>query len=478
MRLQYINPVWCRVTGEPSECRELSEAMTFEVPGAWHMPSVKQGYWDGKKRLYNLQTGLMYAGLFEQVIKFAEKNEYPIEVDEEFSARNYFPEHTKYIIASANLTKEPRDYQIEAFQKARVYERGIFRMPTGSGKSLTIYLLARSPRGTKTLIVVPRIGLVHQMASDFAEYGMDVENEVHKVQGGTERETEKPITISTWHSVYKESPEFLAQFEKVIVDEVHDATANSIVKLMEKLVNAKERYGFTGTLRDNKVNLMVLEGLFGPVYDIVSTNNLIEQKVLADFEITCLILKYPEETRKKFGKVSYQDEVDFIISDPTRNALIAKLAAGLKGNTMVMFQFIEKHGKILHDLIRAATDRPVYYIDGKVDGEERERIRKEIDTKENCILIGSAQTISTGINIVTMKNIIFVSPSKAKVRVLQAIGRTLRRSETKTQARLFDFVDDISWKKRKNFALIHFFERIKIYGNEQLPFKIKTLELK
>lgn len=129
-------------------------------------------------------------------------------------------------------------------------------------------------------------------------------------------------------------------------------------------------------------------------------------------------------------------------------------------------------------MIKNATDRPVYFVHGGVDGEERNNLREIIENQDNCIIIASVQVFSTGINIKSLKNIIFTSPSKSRVRTLQSIGRVLRKSESKTKSVLFDLTDNLSWKSRKNYTILHFMERLKIYNQEKFPFKTYTVQIK
>jgi superfamily II DNA or RNA helicase len=225
-------------------------------------------------------------------------------------------------------------------------------------------------------------------------------------------------------------------------------------------------------------NKIVLEGLFGPVKRITSTAELMEQKHLAELEIKSLILKYPNEVRKIVSGYDYHAEMDFLTQNTHRNKFIKNLALSLKGNTIIFYQFVEKHGKVLHELIsKEATNRSVYFISGDVDGAERDQIRKIVETEQDAIIVASYGTSSTGINLKNLSNMIFASPSKSIVRNLQSIGRGLRTTESKTNATLYDIADDLSWKSKKNFTLLHYLERIKIYSSESFQFKTYQINL-
>jgi superfamily II DNA or RNA helicase len=247
---------------------------------------------------------------------------------------------------------------------------------------------------------------------------------------------------------------------------------------MSKMTGCKYRFGFTGTLDGTQTHKLVLEGLFGAVRKITTTADLIEQKHLADFSIKAIVLKYSEDVRKLMAGTDYQTEIDFIVRNEARNRFIKNLALSLNGNTLLLFQFVEKHGKTLYDLIsKEAVDRKVFFISGAIDGEKREEIRRIIETEENAIVVASYGTSSTGINIRNLHNVVFSSPSKSRVRNLQSIGRGLRTSDTKSEATLYDIADDLTWKSKKNHTILHFVERIKIYSEEKFPYKTYTVDL-
>ena len=477
LQISKVNETYIRVDCEPSVGMELSEHFTFMVPGAKFHPLVKNKVWDGKIRLYNVMTKQIYAGLLMNVLAFARSREYHVEFLSEFNDTEFSLVEANDFAASLNLPFAPRDYQIEALTHAVRKNRALLLSPTASGKSLIIYLL-QEYYNDRTLIIVPTISLVHQLSSDFASYGMHTDSEVHTVTGGEDKLTDKRITISTWQSIYKQPKEFFKRFSVVIGDEAHLFKAKSLTTIMEKMTECKYRFGFTGTLDGTETNKLVLEGLFGPVKRVAHTSDLIEQKHLAELIIKALILKYPEYVRKENIKNDYQTEMDFIVRNQSRNKFIKNLTLSLKGNILVLFQYVEKHGKELYaDITNAAPDRKVFFIHGGVDGEEREDVRKLVEEEQNAIIIASMGTFSTGVNIRNLHNIIFASPSKSKIRTLQSIGRGLRKSETKEAVTLFDIADDLSWKKKNNYTLEHFKERMKIYAEEGFEYKIYQIDL-
>jgi hypothetical protein len=192
-----------------------------------------------------------------------------------------------------------------------------------------------------------------------------------------------------------------------------------------------------------------------------------------------LLLKHGDSICQAAKNFTYPQEIEYLVLNESRNKFISNLALSLEGNTLVLYQFVDKHGVILHDIInKASTSQKVFFVSGNVDGEAREEIRKIVEGETNAIIVASYGTFSTGINIRNLHNIIFASPSKSRVRNLQSIGRGLRISETKTSATLFDIADDLRHKKHENFTLKHFAERIKIYSEEKFDFRIYKIELK
>ena len=387
-------------------------------------------------------------------------------------------------IHSIDLPFPIRDYQFDAVCKGLEKRRAILVSPTGSGKSLIIYVLVRyflsqiAEEHQKVLIVVPTTSLVEQMTNDFKDYGYQTEN-VHKIYSGKDKDTDCPIIISTWQSIYKLSGAWFEQFGMVIGDECHGFKSKSLTSIMNKCSEAAYRFGTTGTLDGTQTHELVLQGLFGRVHKVTTTRALQDNDTLAKLEIRRLVLEYSEEVRKGFGKQSYQDEIDYIVTHEKRNKFIRNLALEQKGNTLVLFQFVEKHGKILHDLIesKAHEERKVFFVSGATETSDREAIRKITEKQSDAIIVASLGTFSTGINIRNLHNIIFASPSKSQIRVLQSIGRGLRKSDDGRVTQLFDITDDISWLERQNFALLHSWERLKMYKSENFIYKTYKVEL-
>ena len=470
---------------------ELSEFFTFKVPGYKFMPSYRNKLWDGNIRLYNARTKEIYAGLYYHVLKFAEAEGRNYKIVTDFVQEKNQIDIDKFINSISYSSKgkpiTPYKEQKEAIEHSINNKKAIILSPTASGKSLIIYSIVRwllENEEGKILIIVPTTSLVEQMYTDFADYSefdenFDHEQTVHRIYSGKDKDSDKRVFCSTWQSIHRLGPEYFEKFTGIIGDEAHQYKAKSLISIMTNLSNASYRIGTTGTLDQTQTHELVLQGLFGPIKRIVSTKQLIEDGKLAKLNIQGIVLKHPDEEKKIISKLKYQDEIDYIVTNEKRNKFIRNLALDLQGNTLVLFQFVEKHGKPLYNQIRkkASNDRSIYYVSGETDTAIREEIRHKIEKQTNSIIVASFGSYSTGINITNINNIIFASPSKSQIRILQSIGRGLRKSSDGRDTVLYDLIDDFSWKKKENYALLHGKERIKIYSKEQFPFKLHEVPI-
>ena len=482
-----MNEAFVKIICTDGVAYELREDFTFQVPGYQFTPQYRARLWDGKIRLFDVRTKQLYRGLVPYVAKFCEERNYEWEYENESYDEEFSLAEAKEYVDKLRPKHAPRDYQLDAFVHAIRTRRTLLLSPTASGKSLIIYLLARflQHKGLKKgLIVVPTVSLVEQLTSDFKDYsetnGWDVNANIHKIYQGQEKDSDKFLTISTWQSLYKMPKQWFAQFDFVIGDEAHQFKAKSLTDIMTGLTNAKYRIGTTGTLDGTKTHRLVLEGLFGSVRKVITTKELMDAKHLAEFQIKCLLLRHSESLCQAAKQFSYQQEIEYLVLNEARNKFISNLAVSLDGNTLVLYQYVDKHGRILHKQIseRLGADRKVFFVSGETDVDIREGIRKIVEQETQAIIVASFGTFSTGVNIRNLHNIIFASPSKSRIRNLQSIGRGLRTSETKTSAVLYDIADDMRYKKHENYTLKHFAERIKIYSEEKFAFKVYKIELK
>ncbi len=483
LKLYKKDEVYIRFECEKNLAQELSDYFTFYVPGYQFIPAYKNRLWDGKIRLADLRTYNIYGGLLPYIQKFCDERKYNLYIDSQLnSTENFSLIEAKEFIQTLNIPFEVRDYQLKSFVQAVRNKRLLLLSPTASGKSLILYTIIRYLQASdfkKGLLIVPTTSLVEQMYKDFQDYGYDSDSFCHRQYAGKDKTTKKFLTITTWQSIYKNDSEYFEQYDFVLGDEAHQFKAKSLTTILSNCTTASYRIGTTGTLDGTQTHRLVLEGLFGPVYKATTTSELIEKGQLASFRIKCLLLKYPDEICKQAKTWDYNQEMEYIVKNNARNEFIKNLAISLEGNTLVLFQFVEKHGKMLHEMISSKCDnRKVFFVYGGTDVEIRESVRSITEKENNAIIVASYGTFSTGVNIRNLHNIIFASPSKSRVRNLQSIGRGLRIGNNKEEAVLFDIADDFRIGKFVNYTLNHFIERVKIYDEEKFNYKFYNIELK
>lgn len=476
--------------------QELSDFFTFYVEGYKHMPKFRAGVWDGKIRLLDMRFGTLPAGLTTELVEYSKKLGYSIS----FKPNNFGVPNEKTMVDIETLKKwifdlnihtkingletriDVRDYQVEAIYNCIHNQRQVSVTPTGGGKSLIAYCLYRwylEHDVNHFLLVVPTLNLVKQMYSDFKEYskanGFDIEANTQIIADGADKNINKSLIISTWQSIYKIPSKWFNDIDCILMDECHQCKSDAIKGIFEKAINVKYRFGVTGSLDKSAVNKLVINGMIGDISKVKTTRELINEGHLSDIKITCIILRYNKESKALIKSADYQTEIDFLCQHKNRNTFISKLALSRTGNSLILFNYIEKHGVPLYEEIKyLATTQKVHFVSGKVEAEDRERIRLLVqDSTENNIIVASCGTFSTGLNLPRIHNIIFATPTKSVIRVMQSIGRGLRRSKDKDYLRLYDIADNIVPSKYKpNATMRHFLERLRIYNEEEHPYKI------
>ena len=466
VRVEKLDEVFMRVHCDDGLAKDLHDFFSFTVPGAKFMPSYKNRYWDGKVRLFSIKTNKIYIGLLPYVDEFCRERGFNFEgIRDVIGEKQRATEELHQFIEELNLPFSPRDYQMEAFRTAVQYGRQLLLSPTASGKSLIIYLLARY-YNKKTIIIVPTTSLVEQMAKDFIDYGYD--EEICKIYSG-QPVFDSAITITTWQSFAKAPKEVMQSFDVVVGDEAHLFKAQTLKGILEKMKTTAIRIGTTGTLDGSECHRLQLEGMFGPVKKVISSYQLMEEGTIAKINIQCVILRH---TKQK--KMTYQEEMDYLCSSEERNKFITNLVSSLKGNTLVLFQYVEKHGEVLYPMLDGRV-KDLHYVFGGTDTEDREKVRELVEKSNDSVILASYGTFSTGINIKKIDNVVFASPSKSRIRNLQSIGRGLRKADGKDSMRLFDIADDLQCD---NFTLRHLKERINTYNEENFPYELKQFDLK
>jgi superfamily II DNA or RNA helicase len=479
---------------ERSIKQELREFFSFFAENYKFSPKYKSRVWDGRISLYNVTKSTLYIGSIERLKLFAKQYRYTL-IDGKGTSILRDSNHT--IKADEKETQnliqdiksipnkfELRDYQLYATIKAIQLKRALIVSPTGSGKSALIYSLVQWYQDAyelPVLIIVPTIGLVTQMKSDFLDYNSAIHpSRIIEIFSGKDRSGLKRknnlAIISTYQSLITFSPEFFEQFTMVIVDEVHQAKTVSIKKIMEMCINAEYRIGTTGTLPTDPLAFETITGLFGKTLKTTTTKELQEKKILSDLEIKCIKINYPAIERHLVADKhpEYQQEVSFLMEHKKRLDLISKTALTIKGNTLILFTRVE-YGKSLLKTIRELNQnqqRKIFIVYGGTPANDREGIRRIVEKEENAIVVASSPTFSTGINIKNLHNIVFSQGGKSMIRIIQSIGRGLRIAENGQITTLYDFVDDLTHKSRESYSIRHAAERLSIYINQEFPFKI------
>ena len=482
-----LNESYIRVFCDLDIAIELSNYFSFYTKNYKWSPKWRSGVWDGKIRLFNIKSGMLPIGLYDDLLGFLTRKGIEYKINATFDGGLNLSE--KYIL---KFNKEvlkcdftPRDYQVKSVQYALKNKKCILLSSTGSGKSYIIFLIFNLLKffyeDCKFLLCVPTMSLTSQMTEDFIEYGKnfcDYNDYIHQIYAGQSKDSEKPIIISTWQSLMGKGKNgvkksWFDNFSCVLVDETHTATASQLSNIVNKCENAVYKIGTTGSLTDNETDKMQLKSLFSDVYSASNTKNLQKKKILSQLKIRNCVLDYPSEYRNLCKKMDYPSEMNFIRESEERKKFIFKLVNRLKGNTLVLFRSIE-YGKALFEMFDHENKFLVY---GKTKTIDRELSRKNAEKSSNVLIIASFAVFSQGINIKNLPNLVFGESMKSSIKVIQSIGRILRLHEDKKYATLYDICDDISYKKHKNYVLKHFFERIKIYDKQGFNYSTKTFKI-
>lgn len=484
-----VNEAYSRIKCDSGILYTLADKYSVFVDGYRFMPKFKARQWDGKLRFINKMTGEMYTGLIPNVIKSLKEMDEPEISYQGYKSHNkmYTKDEVASRLSQMNLPYPLYDYQITAIETALTSQRKIIVSSTSSGKSLIIYCIIRIliEDGFKIALTVSNIMLANQMYSDFKSYSTEEEFNVvelvHVSAEGRDRYSEKPLIISTWQAINElkttEFKEYMAQFDAILSDEVHECASKTMKTIMENATNAYIRLGFTGTLdTKDEAKKLALTGLYGSSVVVKTARELIDEGRATPVKINCVVINHTEQDKKLVASMDYTKEIDFSISHEKRNKLIYNIAGNLKGNTLIIVRHIQKHAKPLKDLLEKHTDKTVILLDKDTPSELREDIRKSLENIDNTIIIATYKLVSTGVSIKRLHNIIFGCGVKKQNPVLQSIGRLLRLSEHKTHATLFDIVDNFEYNGIKNFSLEHFMERFNYYTNEGHDVNINTID--
>ena len=452
--LEITDEVNCRFRNLDANTRKkIADRLKFFIPYARHTPAFKMGRWDGKKA-FATAGGATYINLLDRVLEFVIADGYEIEIDDRRKAWDFkFPEVTEDLLADTcwpvghPMAGEPillRDYQVEAIKTYLEHRQSIQSISTGAGKTLLTAALSKlcEPFG-RTLVIVPSKDLVMQTEEDYRNLGLDV-----GVYFGDRKEWGHTHTISTWQSLgaLMKKPddalpllalgqragimEFLEGVVTVMVDEVHSAKADVLTNLLTgPMANIPIRWGLTGTVPKEEYEFCSLLASLGPVVGEIRADDLQEKGVLAACDIEMVKL---DDSHVEFK--TYPEELDFLCTDPRRlefvSAYCTELAAS--GNTLILVDRIET-GRTLQRLIPNSI-----FVSGETKSKDRKKEYKDVHFSDGKIIIATYGVAAVGINIPRIFNLVLFEAGKSFVRVIQSIGRGLRKSGDKDSVNIKD----------------------------------------
>jgi superfamily II DNA or RNA helicase len=460
--------------------RKIVNKLKFDLPYARHMPAYKLGRWDGTKTYFNI-GGSGYLAHLDVILAVIEDEGYDIEVEDlrphqelKFSAidENYWADLGKTWPKGHQQAGEPivlRDYQYEVINKFLENPQALQEVATGAGKTITTATLSHlcEPYG-RTMVIVPNKSLVVQTEEDYRNLGLDV-----GVYFGDRKELNKTHTICTWQSLnvldkksHDNDTMTLAEFCEgvcaIIVDEVHQAKAEVLTKLLtQNFRNCPIRWGLTGTVPKDAWEFQGILASIGPVINQVSAHDLQEKGVLAQLNINVL------QTNDVQVFTSFQDEYSFLVTDDNRLQWIANKISALSatGNTLVLINRIDTGNKLIALLPQAV------FVSGGMKLDDRKEEYDEIKTSDDKIILATYGVAAVGINIPRIFNLVLLEPGKSFVRVIQSIGRGIRKAEDKDHVEIWDITSACKYSKR------HLTERKKFYKEAKYPFTITKVNI-
>ena len=460
--------------------KALVKKFKFEDPTARYRPAYKLGRWDGTVSFFGL-GGTTYLSMLPQVLEFLENRNYYIELEdfrnttnlqfdqisEDFWGEKTWPEGHRFAGDPIRL----RDDQVEVINKFLENPQCIQEIATGFGKTITTATLAKiCEKYGRTVTIVPNKSLVEQTEEDFINCGLDV-----GVYYGDRKDLDKTHTICTWQSLNildKKSKEIsdkelltLAELLEgvncVMVDEVHMAKAEVLKNLLTRnLSNAPIRWGLTGTVPKADHEFQSLRASLGEVVHRVKAHELQEKGILSNCHVN--IIQTAEW--KEFN--GYPEELKYLVTDKDRMSYIANLINSIaeSGNTLVLVDRIES-GDFLKENLNDSV-----FISGKVKTKDRKEEYDEVKTVDNKIIVATYGVAAVGINVPRIFNLVMLEPGKSFTRVIQSIGRGIRKAEDKDFVQIWDFTASTKYAKR------HLTERKKFYKEAKYPFTIEKVK--
>jgi superfamily II DNA or RNA helicase len=427
-------------------------------------------------RLYTFPPkGRFDVGLLGEIVKVIEKYHYDYKISEDLK-KLYNTGISEPIVKNLGLTY--RDYQEQTILAALQQGRGVSVIPTAGGKTLICAGLIASLRSNLqdedalVLVTVPSIQLVEQTANDFISYGL---KNVCKWSGNNKLDPNAKIIVAGTQFLMSDKTDLsvLSDVKILLVDECHNLRKGNEINKVLKFIQTPYKFGFTGTMPTSKIDQWNIIGKLGPITFEQKTLTLKKQSYISNFKITILNIVHktkPASSQSIRPTAAYENELEFLINNQRRNEIICKIANKLSNNTLIMVDRIN-HGEVIEKTLKSICDkdRPLYFIRGSTEIEDRETIRSFMNERNDVIVIAISKIFSTGINIPNLHNIIFASAGKAKIKIMQSIGRALRLHPTKSMANIFDVADNTKYGR------IHLNERKKLYNLENYEYTEKEI---
>ena len=489
-----LDEVYFSLKCDPGIGLELKSYFSCYVPNYKFNPKYKARIWNGKISFFDNVNKKFPIGLFEQLKIFCDIYKYNLVCNFDIDIfKDNIPKELIINFSNSLLEKVgiiPHKHQLDAIISGLNNKRGIILSPTASGKSLIIYAICRylliKNENTNIILILPTTSLVEQIYTDFKQYGWDeVEKYVTKLYSGLKPDFSKNILCTTWQSIYNKQQSFFEKYNALLIDETHGVRANSLKTIAQKCINSKYRIGLTGTLPDEKCDILSINGYMGRTIYNLKSKELIDKGILSKIKIANIFIKYPTEFINKNKRRPYQHEIDEIIKYKDRNKVLSYILdlRNEKQNYLILCSKID-HLNILNEYISKRYDKKfkIYIIHGSIKTSEREIIRKSMEKESNVILIATYGTLSTGVNIQHLHNVVFASGYKSKIKTLQSIGRGLRKHKDKNRVIIWDLVDDMTYITKKgneyqNYSYQHWLERMKYYEDQGFKFINKKFVL-
>ena len=459
--------------------RKISDKLKFFLPYAYHLPAYKLGRWDGNIRFCDI-GGRTYLNLLDRILPVIEEQDYEIDIEDN---RNVHEFKFEKIDESLHFKKawgpkhpqagQPivlRDYQVETINKFLENPQCLQEIATGAGKTIITATLSQlvEPYG-RSIVIVPNKSLVTQTEADYKTLGLDV-----GVYYGERKEFDKQHTVCTWQSLnnmLKKTKKFEAEVNIgdfldgvvcVMVDEVHQAKADVLKTLLTgPFASVPIRWGLTGTIPKEDYEMASLQASLGEVINTLSASELQDKGVLANCHVNVV------QTQETNAFSTYAGEQTFLVTNETRLQFIADLVDTMRaeGNTLILVDRI-KTGQALEDIIVDSV-----FVQGRTKLEDREEEYDSIATEQHKVIIATYGVAAVGINLPRIFNLVLIEPGKSFVRVIQSIGRGIRRAEDKDHVEIWDITSACKFSKR------HLTTRKKFYKEANYPFTIEKVNI-